>query len=63
MRIWNTKQLVEELARDALPEREKVSYFVFTAVLWTASALIRNPKPWTIFASIRLLSIAITILG
>ncbi len=63
MRIWKSKKLAEELARDALSEREKVTYFVFTAVLWTASALIRNPKPWTIFDNIQLLSIAITILG
>jgi len=63
MRIWNTKKLVEELARDALSEREKVTYFVFTAALWTASSLMRNPKPWTRFDNIQLLSIAITILG
>jgi hypothetical protein len=63
MRIWKTKKLIEELARDALSEREKVTYFVFTAVLWTASSLIRNPRPWTIFDNIQLLSIAITIFG
>jgi hypothetical protein len=63
MRIWRKKKLVEELARDALSEREKVTYFVFTAVMWTTAALIRNPKPWTIFDNIRLLAIAITILG
>jgi hypothetical protein len=63
MRIWKTKKLVEELARDALSEREKVTYFVFTAVLWTSASLIRNPKPWTVFDNIQLLSIAITIVG
>ena len=63
MRIWKTKKLVEELARDALSEREKATYFVFTAVLWTAASLIPNPKPWTVFDNIRFLLIAITILG
>lgn len=63
MRIWRTKKLVEELARGALSEREKVTYFVVTAVMWTTASLIPNPKPWTIFDHIRFLSIAITILG
>jgi hypothetical protein len=63
MRIWKTKKLVEELARDALPEREKATYFVFTAVLWTASSLIRNPKPWTVFDNIWFMVIATTLLG
>jgi hypothetical protein len=63
MRIWRTKKLVEELARGALSEREKVTYLVITAVMWTTAALIPDPKPWTIFDNIRLLSIAITISG
>jgi hypothetical protein len=63
MRIWKTKKLVEELAHDALSERMKVTYFVFTAVLWTAASLIPNPKPWTIFDNFQFLSIAITMLG
>lgn len=63
MRIRKTEKLVEEVARDALSEREKAVYFVFTAVLWTAGSMIPNPNPWTLFDNIRLVSIAITILG
>ena len=63
MRIWKTKKLVEELARDALSEREKATYFAFTVVMATAASLIPDPKPWTMFESIRLLLIPITILG
>ena len=63
MRIWKTKKLVEELARDALSEREKATYFAFTVVMATAASLIPDPKPWTIFESIRLLLIPITLLG
>jgi hypothetical protein len=63
MRIWKTKKLVEDLASDGLSEREKLTYFVFTGVMWTAASLIRDPKPWTSFDNIRFLSIAITILG
>jgi hypothetical protein len=63
MRIWKTKKLVDEIARDALSERDKATYFVFTAVAWTSASLIPNPEPWTRFDNLRFVSLAITILG
>jgi len=63
MRIWKASKVAEELAADLLTERQKLTYFLFTACLLALVPLIRNAKPWTAYDNIRLLSVPITIFG
>ena len=57
MRIWKTKKLVEELARDALSEREKVQDWVKRPVFSPVFAnLITGYFFWRLWKTFFLLS-------